>query len=423
MADKCNYRDRSDAYSCARPRAMDEWCVFHFENNGVRPAPEFQQHLNGLIQVKDGDWRGFVFPRELTLRDISFDFRVDMTRAKVGALNLVGCKFHQEVDLSEILCAGDFTANSCNFAKDLNCNKAQFAGEFNWSSIIDGTARFNGCEFVKSARVYGQFNGKAEWSSSRFSDSALFHGGWIAFMNVGTDAAGTIPFVSKPLFSGETHLDGIDFRRAGRTRFEKVDFSKAFVRDTDFRGVTLHDITWATINGRRAIYDEVWDRETEARHAPMLPKLEAAYRTIRVCIEESKDFNTASDFYFGEMQARRKQMTPLRRHVVSVEALYWLLSGYGCRPARAFGVLLLLVGLHALITGALLYGAGFHLPDPELTAKALNRTLILLLPLRGNGGITPLGGWWFLLDFVFGVCAVIQTALFVLALRGRIKRG
>jgi hypothetical protein len=425
VADKCNYRDSSGAYPCGRPRDVEGYCYFHSDRNlQLRAADtEFEKKLRGLVEAKDGDWRGFVLQRDLTLRDIEFSFALNLSGARVGALSLIQCKFADDVHLTQIACTGDVTFNSCEFQKNIYCEKSRFSGEFTWTSRVAGKARFPQCHFMKPARILGQFNGDSAWNNSEFFDSVEFRGGWIAYMSVGDKTSAKVPFESRPLFGGETNLSSIDFHRPDRARLVKVNLSRAHVRDTYFRGVLMHDITWASVRGRRTIYDEVWDRETTAHHAPMLPVIEAAYRTIRVSIEDGKDFATASDFYFGEMDARRKQMPALRRYFFSVEALYWLLSGYGTKPVRAFLWLLAWIGVHALITGAVLYGAGLHLPDPDLAANAVERTLKLLSPLRGSGDAPSLRSWWFLVDFAIGAFAVTQTALFALALRARIKRG
>jgi uncharacterized protein YjbI with pentapeptide repeats len=74
------------------------------------------------------------------------------------------------------------------------------------------------------------------------------------------------------------------------------------------------------------------------------------YRALRKGREDSKDEPGAADFYYGEMEMRRKATTTSapERFILS---LYWLVSGYGLRASRALAALLVTVVLFA----ALLY--------------------------------------------------------------------
>lgn len=422
MADKCNYRDASGAFPCPRPRAVSDRCHFHnTDNANLVTSDDFKARLLGLIEAKDGDWKGFVFPGSFTFERLNAEFVIDLTRAQFGAFAALSCNF-TEVNFSSATFNGPAEFKGCTFT-GLTCSGADFAGDLLWSSIVNGPATFSQCRFRQPVRIWGQFNGPAFWGQSSFYDSIEFTGGWIGNLSTNAGKAPVEQYESHGLFAGETSLQSIDFRRPERARFSKVNLGTAYVVDTDFRGVSFHDVTWPTIQSRRAIYDEIWHSKLKIPHPPVIGKLEPAYRTIRICYEEGKDFSTASDFYVGEMEARRRQFPWYRRYLLSIEAMYCFLSGYGCNSMRAFVVLLGLLGAHALATGSLLHGAGFALPDPGLAAESIKRTLTLLSPLPTVAKPEALDEWWFLLDVAFGLLAVMQTALFVLSLRSRIKRG
>jgi hypothetical protein len=427
MADACSFRDASGAYSCTRVREAGDRCFFHLEHHAQHPPYEgFEERLRGLISASDGNWTGFVFPRSLYLEGLTISFPINLSHARLGALRLQSCTFQQTVSLSYSQSSGPVLAENCRFEKDVSCSGAQFSDEFVWTSIAQGTANFQAARFLGQVRILGQFNGPVSWSGAAFSDAAYFQGGWVIAVGVGkVDIKGTgHSITSRPLFSTDAVFESVDFRRPDRVRFAKVDMTLARVGGTDFRGVSLHDVVWPTIRGRRVIYDEIWDRKTKDVHAPMLAVLEASYRSIRIALEQGKDFSTASDFYIGEMHARRKQMHWLRRYLLSIEAIYGYLSGYGCNPLRAFSWLIVVLALHALVAGALLYGAGPHLPDPDLALRSIKRTLSLLPTLKlGTSNADELQGGWFAIDVIAWVWVVVQTALFVLALRSRIKRG
>ncbi|MDO8127819.1 MAG: hypothetical protein Q6359_11420, partial [Candidatus Brocadiales bacterium] len=70
------------------------------------------------------------------------------------------------------------------------------------------------------------------------------------------------------------------------------------------------------------------------------------YLELKKNFEDKRDWNTAGDFHYGEMECGRKMKEGwLRRNILSLEAVYYWLSGYGERPLRAFVALMLLVFL------------------------------------------------------------------------------
>ena len=70
------------------------------------------------------------------------------------------------------------------------------------------------------------------------------------------------------------------------------------------------------------------------------------YLELKCNFENKKDWNTAGEFHYGEMECRRNMLkTVWERKFFSLEAIYLLLSGYGERPKQAFLVLLLLIFL------------------------------------------------------------------------------
>lgn len=93
-------------------------------------------------------------------------------------------------------------------------------------------------------------------------------------------------------------------------------------------------------------------------------QLAPVYRALRKAFEGSKNEPGAADFYYGEMEMRRKrphQHSPRRTWPA---AGYWLLSGYGLRALRALGWL----AAAMLVTIVLLMGCG--LPKDDLKQEA-----------------------------------------------------
>lgn len=68
------------------------------------------------------------------------------------------------------------------------------------------------------------------------------------------------------------------------------------------------------------------------------------YRALRKSMEDAKNEPGAADFYYGEMQMRRRAHDRgLTEHVLVTA--YWIVSGYGLRAGRALAVLVALIAI------------------------------------------------------------------------------
>ena len=89
---------------------------------------------------------------------------------------------------------------------------------------------------------------------------------------------------------------------------------------------------------RQAILDEVQlrgrarDERTHDAERVTAERIAHAYRALRKGREDSKDAPGAADFYYGEMEMRRRAARGGERALLT---LYWLVSGYGLRASRA----------------------------------------------------------------------------------------
>jgi hypothetical protein len=117
--------------------------------------------------------------------------------------------------------------------------------------------------------------------------------------------------------------------------------------------------------GERGWYDEgdparASDWLTDAAEPPAPEQVAGVYRALRKSREDGKDEPGAGDFYYGEMEMRRRQtrLSSGARLRVPARAeralltLYWALSGYGLRASRSFAALAIVVAC---------FTAGFHL--------------------------------------------------------------
>jgi hypothetical protein len=185
---------------------------------------------------------------------------------------------------------------------------------------------------------------------------------------------------------------------------------------------------------RRALAEEFdWHRDHGSHHRlahsvpaePMgnvlLERLEAdqvasIYRDLRRGQEARRDEPGAADFYYGEMEMRRRSAdAPGERELLT---LYWLTSGYGLRATRALAALLLTV---AVFTVAFRY-VGFD-PDPSWTRAVLfsaeSTSSLFRVPATPGVELTQVGE---ALQIPLRLLGPLFFALMLLSIRGRVKR-
>jgi hypothetical protein len=186
----------------------------------------------------------------------------------------------------------------------------------------------------------------------------------------------------------------------------------------------------------------------EPAPAPQPDELAGTYRALRQALESRGNAPGAADFYYGEMEMRRHDLTNTRVER-AILAAYWLLSGYGLRASRALIALLLI--MTATVLAILLIGLPSTTPEPVATGTAqpggqitlhtttpgavlppwaqrmsddrLATTVPVVLDAvifrAADTNLTPAGIY---LDMFARLAEPSLLALAVLAIRGRVKR-
>lgn len=141
------------------------------------------------------------------------------------------------------------------------------------------------------------------------------------------------------------------------------------------------------------------------------------YRSLRKAFEDSKNEAGAGDFYYGEMEMRRRASTTRRAEKLILWG-YWLLSGYGQRAIRAVGA----IGVLVATVCVLLFTVG--LPGAMVwTGARIDQALRIgtgAVVFRDAGqALTSAGNWTVMVARFAGP---VLLALAVLAVRARVKR-
>jgi hypothetical protein len=149
--------------------------------------------------------------------------------------------------------------------------------------------------------------------------------------------------------------------------------------------------------------------------------------------EENRDYPTANEFHYWSMELLRKEGW---RRLGLIGTLYWILSGYGERPRRAFLVLVVMWILFAIfymvwghqdLQADFLQVAVHPLSDADIRQgieHAWNALVYSLAAIaRLNPEPKPSGpGLFQLLVTAEGLLGPLQIALLALAIRRKVMR-
>ena len=159
-------------------------------------------------------------------------------------------------------------------------------------------------------------------------------------------------------------------------------------------------------------------------------QIAGVYRELRKGREDAKDEPGAADFYYGEMEMRRRarplstgnpdgESSATSRGQVErgILTAYCLVSGYGLRAWRALAWLTVVTVLLAL---------AFHFVGFAVPPRPVSYWTSLLYAFRATVSLTDnqvtLTAWGQLLQAVLRLTGPVLLGLALLALRGRLKR-
>lgn len=397
--------------SCGRrPFDPSGFCVFHAAAGADKEGPFWR----ALEDQSDANFEGYVFPPNA-------DFALnDFPRA-----NFARAVFTGDVSFAESVFAGPAVFDEAVFQGRADFSSAEFRGFAGfWRARWENTARFYRTDFLAEAVFIGAlfqsevgftdvlFARGAQFQNARFLERALFLRtaflGPVTFQFVELSRAGF-----RAMSAGTRHeriarlsLATCEFRLARgleAAQFDDVDWGeRELLRVGPFRfarGYVVYDETLARIQG-----DPVLFRETEQ-----------VYRALRRHAERQGDRRAVAEFHYGEREMERLALPRQRRRFWSLSALYWLLAGYGERPERPAGWLVLLWLLFGIVYGA---AAELHgLTGQPAFGFAQSAATMTWLPGPAPAHLGLI--WW---EAAQRVATLALVALLVLSLARRFRR-
>jgi uncharacterized protein YjbI with pentapeptide repeats len=440
--------------SCGRPALADPqaqgYCILHAPWDG-KDLSAFQAAIDEIIkEAREGsgtcDFWHCYFPPSYDCQNLeeAFKFNCDFMETKFsgyanfmravfsGYADFMEAEFYEYADFTE----AEFPVHAhfvkAKFSRGAGFVRAQFFRSADFSEAefsryagfiqakFSGDANFGGAKFSGYANFQGaEFSEGASFSEAKFYGNAYF-GGTKFFGEIDFNTA---EFRQLADFSkvetaknATVHFQGVKLLKPQQVFFHHVDLSRWSFLDTDLRRIDFNDVTWGTIrrllSRRTALFDEL----NVSNQKDDLAKVERLYRHLKQNYESQRDYGRAGDFYYGEMEMKRRQLNPLGQIPFWI---YRILSGYGESYPRAlfwlivmwllFAVLFTVVGYtdewgnHADLWRSLIYSAQSMTPFHELN-------------------ITFHSAWGKAIKLVASVLGVIQIALFGLALQRRFKR-
>jgi uncharacterized protein YjbI with pentapeptide repeats len=396
-------------------------------------------------EVRFGGWADFRrahFTQGACFGGAIFESRARFGAARFGSMrkqeggSFEGARFERARTFGPVVVRGRFVLDRVAFeapvrievsACELSCERTQFLArttlevrfahlnlvdaEFAQPSIVAGSPgeQFKRDDFEEQRE---DVDGQREDVDQRLDDSEL---------------APLCEKGDKPRISS-LHRANVEQLAVANVDLSGCLFSGAYNLDRLRFGEGVHfDSTerWFRRRTRRFIIDEErqlrgWPENGLDEPRPETPgpdRIARAYRALRKGREDNKNEPGAADFYYGEMEMRRKDSSGFEKLVLF---MYWCVSGYGLRASRALGFLLATILLFALGLAAC---AGFE-PDQGYWRSVLysaESTSGLFRQPRPPDGVhlTDSG-------HVFQMGLRLLGALFVglalLALRGRVKR-
>lgn len=257
-------------------------------------------------------------------------------------------------------------------------------------------------------------------------------------------------------FEGAYHLDQISLE--GRCRFSwpperlRWGLSGVPVRWWTRRTVLEEERVWRATAPPRSLDREGWGNNSANIDVPDPLDVAATYRQLRKAFEDSLNEPGAADFYYGEMEMRRRDRDGSPASERALLHLYWAVSGYGLRASRAVGWLVVAMS----ITVVLMMGWGLPEKDAEQRAAGIiahpgkatslhiektesslpvsfskrwtgarlekaGRVVVNSVIFRSSGqDLTGLGNW---IEMGSRFTEPIFLGLAALAVRGRVKRS
>lgn len=404
----------------------DKYCILH-DPDPKKNISIFYDALFFLIFDSGHDFLrldGIFFPSEFEFWMLWTDKKTPpfvKPRVIDCALFLENVHFLGSVNFSTITFNRKVYLSSGTFSGEALFNDAIFNDEFSFFNVtFEGLTNFINTTFnEKTVFYHPTFRMPCDFRGSNFKSSTSFSNG--SFMHDATfDGVifeGDAYFSSS--FEGIVSFSRAYFFKQEFIHFYNVDFRRCILLNTDIRGIDFSMVRWGEA-GRW-----FWKRRVIYKPEDAYPsEIENTYRRIRQSYEERRNYPEAGDFYYGEMDSKRKSSSA-RRYLPSLTTLFWISSGYGQRPFQAGLITLLLLsmftGLFLLFGIEMVKNAPFYIEDTNFWTVFWFHTLRVATFLAPEY-FKPQNEYTDIISNIARIVVPLQVALFFLSVKRLFKR-
>ena len=395
--------------------------------------------LSGPLLIEDSTFTGPVSldglrsTAPVEVRDVNFEGAVSFHSGYYADTVLFhNVEFQREVTFDSAMFSSRVVFRDVRFLGPVSFRRANFRGvlrfeHVRFDSAVDFDIGVNRLELVNTTLAVqaSLVLGHAEViiESSRFAAPVTIDSGSTSRVRslAGTDATN--------LTLAEVDLGGCglsDVYNLDKLRVEAAAFPEAphrlrfsrqwpWVLKRSKRRIVIEEAVVRT----RSTHSADWVTLLEGYTAPKRPvyanDVARVYRQLRKAREDAKDEPNAADFYYGEMEMRRRA-TPRLSAEGLILRLYWLTSGYGLRGLRSVACLVMLL----LICATLMNRFGFA--DQHSWTASLVYVADAGTKLVGTSSSDRLTGWGVALQVLVRLASPVLLGLAILSVRGRTKR-
>ena len=390
-----------------------------------------------------------------------------------GHTNFDSTTFTNWASFDSTTFTGEASFDRATFEGDASFNGATFEGEASFdNTMFMWGVKLGGVTFEQSIESFSVFS----WGRADFSGTQFMRGGALRFSGGETVLDGARFGAQKVLIEGDNDLWGaaevfaallVPLVSSHIPVLSRKKEKQGVPRLLSLRGVDASMLTLAGLDLSQCSFDKVhnldglrfeqglvfcrppkWFFQPKRRvlcqealwrkqHShfkkkwapPPLPQnlhvpssepkdLAQIYRGLRKGREDAKNEPGAADFYYGEMEMRRRSDSWGTCRLLDA---YWLVSGYGLRPLRSGAWLV------AVVVMAIAVFSSWGLEDMEGSSSLLkfhdavqfSLGALVSMSTVENTDLTRVGKWVRIALRFFGP---VLLGLTVLAVRGRVKR-
>jgi uncharacterized protein YjbI with pentapeptide repeats len=299
--------------------------------------------FNKATFQQDVDFSSTEFIRGADFGSARFNGHASFVRSIFGADSTFnGARFKLGADFTFAIFNGRIGFERTRFIETAEFSSVSFDGETSFvKSSFTQNAVFSDADFVRSVSfMQASFGEPAYFTQTVFHHDAVFV--WTrfskgAFFN-GTNFAGMADF-RRAAFLGPAEFRETHFRRDGTSAcgpvfclaqfsspetvvFYRAYLGQALFHNCDVSKIAFSSVEWRTrpSNGKRMVFEEMVDlsieiasalkvgeETTEIRDFGLIAEL---YQQLKKNYDDRKDYWTAGDFHFGEMEMKRLASGP-----------------------------------------------------------------------------------------------------------------